>query len=760
MKVDGSEDKELKDLDHGVQDGSKAAKDGIMSEQNFLVDGLKGSGVTENVSELHGRGLQAPAPVQISQQQQSQGAVVYWEKFLHLRSLKVLLVENDDSTRHVVTALLRNCSYEVIEAANGLRAWKILEDLNNHIDIVLTEVVMPFLPGITLLSKIMSHKTRRNVPVIMMSSHDSMSLVLKCLSKGAVDFLVKPIRKNELKNLWQHVWRRCHSSSGSGSESATQTQKSVRSKSVDKSDNNIGSNDEDDNGSIGLNGDGSDNGSGTESSWTKQVVEINSPCSLSPCDNVVECPDSTCAQVIHSNAELSGSKHLPLTTKTRHCKQEEQLEDIATGKDKVMGMARSLDLQLEYPVEDRMKQKHLPERGSDELSEQPIEKQPLDLSYGSPSSKLKCKNLTGITTKGTDHLNDSMKFEASNKQHKIPDVKNKAICDDKDALTLELSLKRRRGVEDIGTTFPEDRNVLRRSDSSAFSRYNSTLNTNQASGDATRKGSVYDLQSHSCGDHAYQSSNVGSNNIDRGSTTTNTFNQTVLAKNKTSVTSSFKCLHPAFTFQSMKGDILCASQQIVRGKDGDLTGAEVLAELSGVHHKTQIWHHCDYHHLHQSTQQNQLPVGLDNSSLNKLAALAPLCGSSNVLCGPAEGNAGNYSINGSASGSNHGSNGQNGSSTAVNAGGTNVESDNRIDGKSGSGDASGTGNGNRVNQSKLAQREAALTKIRQKRKERCFRKKVRYQSRKRLAEQRPRVRAKKLKRAEAKQWTASLTPFM
>jgi pseudo-response regulator 7 len=44
-----------------------------------------------------------------------------------------------------------------------------------------------------------------------MSSNDSMGMVFKCLSKGAVDFLVKPLRKNELKNLWQHVWRRCHS---------------------------------------------------------------------------------------------------------------------------------------------------------------------------------------------------------------------------------------------------------------------------------------------------------------------------------------------------------------------------------------------------------------------------------------------------------------------------------------------------------------------------------------------------------------------
>lgn len=49
------------------------------------------------------------------QQQQSQGAAgaaVCWERFLHIRSIKVLLVENDDSTRHVVTALLRNCNYE------------------------------------------------------------------------------------------------------------------------------------------------------------------------------------------------------------------------------------------------------------------------------------------------------------------------------------------------------------------------------------------------------------------------------------------------------------------------------------------------------------------------------------------------------------------------------------------------------------------------------------------------------------------------
>ena len=46
------------------------------------------------------------------QQLQFQWPVVHWDRFLPIRSLKVLLVENDDSTRHVVSALLRNCSYE------------------------------------------------------------------------------------------------------------------------------------------------------------------------------------------------------------------------------------------------------------------------------------------------------------------------------------------------------------------------------------------------------------------------------------------------------------------------------------------------------------------------------------------------------------------------------------------------------------------------------------------------------------------------
>ncbi|KAG5566104.1 hypothetical protein RHGRI_001891 [Rhododendron griersonianum] len=124
------------------------------------------------------------------------------------RFLRVLLVESDDSTRQIIAALLRKCSYRVDAVPDGLKAWETLKEGPNNIDLILTEVELPSISGYALLTLITEHDACKNIPVIMMSSQDSVSVVLKCMLKGAADFLIKPLRKNELRNLWQHVWRR------------------------------------------------------------------------------------------------------------------------------------------------------------------------------------------------------------------------------------------------------------------------------------------------------------------------------------------------------------------------------------------------------------------------------------------------------------------------------------------------------------------------------------------------------------------------
>ncbi|XP_058105034.1 two-component response regulator-like PRR95 isoform X2 [Magnolia sinica] len=139
-------------------------------------------------------------------------SLVGWESFVPRMLLRVLLVEGDDSTRQIISALLRRCSYKVAAVSDGLKAWAILKEKPHNIDLILTEVELPSITGFGLLTMIMEHGTCKNIPVIMMSSQDSISLVFKCMLRGAADFLVKPIRKNELRNLWQHVWRRQASS--------------------------------------------------------------------------------------------------------------------------------------------------------------------------------------------------------------------------------------------------------------------------------------------------------------------------------------------------------------------------------------------------------------------------------------------------------------------------------------------------------------------------------------------------------------------
>ncbi|KAL9435348.1 hypothetical protein AB3S75_021596 [Citrus x aurantiifolia] len=131
-----------------------------------------------------------------------------WESFLPRMVLRVLLVEADDSTRQIISALLRKCSYRVAAVPDGLAAWETLKCRPHSIDLVLTEVELPSISGFALLTLVMEHDVCKNIPVIMMSSHDSISMVLKCMLKGAADFLIKPVRRNELRNLWQHVWRR------------------------------------------------------------------------------------------------------------------------------------------------------------------------------------------------------------------------------------------------------------------------------------------------------------------------------------------------------------------------------------------------------------------------------------------------------------------------------------------------------------------------------------------------------------------------
>ncbi|XP_043807789.1 two-component response regulator ARR12 isoform X2 [Manihot esculenta] len=81
----------------------------------------------------------------------------------------------------------------------------MLRENKNNFDLVISDVHMPDMDGFKLLELV---GLEMDLPVIMLSANSDPKLVMKGITHGACDYLLKPVRMEELKNIWQHVIRR------------------------------------------------------------------------------------------------------------------------------------------------------------------------------------------------------------------------------------------------------------------------------------------------------------------------------------------------------------------------------------------------------------------------------------------------------------------------------------------------------------------------------------------------------------------------
>uniref|UniRef100_A0A2N9G3F9 Two-component response regulator-like APRR1 n=1 Tax=Fagus sylvatica TaxID=28930 RepID=A0A2N9G3F9_FAGSY len=130
------------------------------------------------------------------------------EGFIDRSKVRILLCDNDAKSLEEISTLLLKCSYQVISVKSARQVIDALNAEGANIDIILSELDLPLAKGVKMLKYINRDKDLRRIPVIMMSAQDEVSVVVKCLRLGAADYLVKPVRTNELLNLWTHMWRR------------------------------------------------------------------------------------------------------------------------------------------------------------------------------------------------------------------------------------------------------------------------------------------------------------------------------------------------------------------------------------------------------------------------------------------------------------------------------------------------------------------------------------------------------------------------
>ncbi|XP_037410460.1 two-component response regulator ORR24-like [Triticum dicoccoides] len=118
--------------------------------------------------------------------------------------LRILVVDDDRVCLTVLEALLRRCKYQPTTVMDAKTALRMLMAGKQQFDLVITDVRMPDMDGFKLLELI---RLEMDLPVIMLSVDCDKKVVMKGIEHGASDFMVKPVRTHELKNIWQHVQR-------------------------------------------------------------------------------------------------------------------------------------------------------------------------------------------------------------------------------------------------------------------------------------------------------------------------------------------------------------------------------------------------------------------------------------------------------------------------------------------------------------------------------------------------------------------------
>ncbi len=103
---------------------------------------------------------------------------------------RVLIVDDNESNRNLLSRRLRLDGHAVVTAESGAATFAILEE--QTFDLILLDLLMPVMNGLEVLARLKAEERWRDIPVIMVSGLQESDAVLKCIEVGAEDYLPKP----------------------------------------------------------------------------------------------------------------------------------------------------------------------------------------------------------------------------------------------------------------------------------------------------------------------------------------------------------------------------------------------------------------------------------------------------------------------------------------------------------------------------------------------------------------------------------------
>lgn len=109
----------------------------------------------------------------------------------------ILVVDDNEMNRDMLSRRLKRMDYEVIVAEDGEQALSMV--VEHPFNLVLLDIMMPNISGYEVLERLKQDDETKHIPVIMISAVDDLDSVVRCIELGAEDYLFKPFNPVLLK---------------------------------------------------------------------------------------------------------------------------------------------------------------------------------------------------------------------------------------------------------------------------------------------------------------------------------------------------------------------------------------------------------------------------------------------------------------------------------------------------------------------------------------------------------------------------------
>jgi two-component system chemotaxis response regulator CheY len=128
--------------------------------------------------------------------------------------MKILVVDDDKTTRKLLSLYLKGKGYEVITAENGLDAMEKVGTEN--INFILTDMNMPYMDGIEFTKNLKSDPTLSSIPIVMVTTEADEDEKKRAFEAGADDYLVKPTNADQINESIKKILKKMFSTGGDG----------------------------------------------------------------------------------------------------------------------------------------------------------------------------------------------------------------------------------------------------------------------------------------------------------------------------------------------------------------------------------------------------------------------------------------------------------------------------------------------------------------------------------------------------------------